>query len=215
MDSASQRFNLSFIETSFETARLELQPGAALFREGELNDFVFFIVSGSIKILKSNCLIGITQANEFVGITSYINESSTYTFSARAVEPCEILKIKKTDFKDLLLSNATFCKQIISILCERLKHTDQKTRNYFEQSPQNRLIHELLLNAQHSSNTIKAILTVEDLSELTGISKRTMKKLLKELSDQDLIAQTIPNTIELLDIKQLEYRLKRPKTASH
>lgn len=209
MDSASKRFDLDFIKEVFQTEKIYIKSGDVLFREGENNDYVFFIESGSIKVLKSKWVIGITQALEFVGITSCLSDTSTYTFSSRAVENSSILKIKKTDFKNLLLNNSIFCKQIIEILCERIKLTDQKTRSFIEHSSQYRLINELISNSKNIENSLKTFLGVDDLSELTGISKRAVKKMLNELSKQNLILQKKNNEIELLDQPNLEKLIRK------
>jgi CRP-like cAMP-binding protein len=199
MDSATKRFDLNFIEQAFNPIRIELNKGEVLFKEGEDNDFVFFIESGSIKVLKGKWVIGITQALEFVGITSCLSETSTYTFSSKAVEKSVVLKISKNDFKNMLLCNSFFCKQIIEILCERIKLTDLKTRTFIEQTSQHRLINELINNSKSIENSLKTFLGVEDLSELTGISKRAVKKMLNDLSKQNLIIQSDKDEIELLD----------------
>lgn len=213
MDSATKRFDLHFIEHAFNPERLEIKKGEVLFKEGENNDYVFFIESGSIKVLKGKWVIGITQALEFVGITSCLSETSTYTFSSKAVENSTILKIGKTEFKDMLLSNSFFCKQIIEILCERIKLTDIKTRSFIEQSSQHRLINELINNSKNTKNSLKTFLGVEDLSELTGISKRAVKKMLNDLSKQNLIVQGSNNEIELLDKSKLNQLIKKKEAS--
>ena len=66
MDKDNQIFNLQFIKDSFSGEEINLSSGDILFNEGEKNDFVFFIESGSIKVLKNKWVIGITKAFEFV-----------------------------------------------------------------------------------------------------------------------------------------------------
>lgn len=213
MDSATKRFDLHFIEQAFNPERLEINKGEVLFKEGEINDYVFFIESGSIKVLKGKWVIGITQALEFVGITSCLNETSTYTFSSKAVETSKILKISKHEFKEMLLNNSFFCKQIIEILCERIKLTDVKTRSFIEQSSQHRLINELINNSKKIGQSLITFLSIEDLSELTGISKRAVKKMLNDLSKENLLIQGKNNEIELLDKSKL-LKLTKTKKAS-
>lgn len=213
MDSATKRFDLHFIEDAFNPERIEINKGEVLFKEGENNDYVFFIESGSIKVLKGKWVIGITQALEFVGITSCLSETSTYTFSSKAVEKSKILKISKSEFKDMLLSNSFFCKQIIEILCERIKLTDIKTRSFIEHSSQHRLINELINNSKKTKNSLKTFLGVEDLSELTGISKRAVKKMLNDLSKQNLIVQGSNSEIELLDKSKLKQLIKKKEAS--
>lgn len=204
MDSATKRFELNYIMELFHPTKILLDCGEQLFREGENNDFVYFIESGSIKVLKSKWVIGITKANEFVGMTSCISENHSYTFSSKAVEKSEVLRIDKSEFKQLLLNDSKFCKQIIEILCERIKLTDLKTRSFIEQTSQHRLINELINNSKKIENSIKAFLGIDDLSELTGVSKRAVRKMLNDLTKENLILRNNDNEITLLDQPKLQ-----------
>lgn len=209
MYDTGKRFDLNFIEQTFHSEKIKLTTGDVLFKEGERNDYVFFIETGSIKVLKRKWVIGITKALEFVGITSCLSDTSTYAFSSMAIEDSLVLKIRKTEFKDTLLINSVLCKQIIEILCERIKLIDIKTRSFIEQTSQHRLIQELINNSKNSENSLKTFLGVEDLSELTGISKRAVKRILNDLSKQKLIHQGMKNEIELLDQGKLQQMLDK------
>lgn len=210
MENTNQKFELNFILKSLDSERVELMDGETLFREGDSNDFVFFILEGSIKVLKSKWVIGITYPLEFVGITSCLSETSNYTFSSKAIEKSIVLKIRKMDFKNLLMKNATFCKQIIEILCERIKLTDYKTRNYIENTPKQRLIFELMINSKKDTNgSFFTNLKPEDLSELTGLSLRNIKKQLNELKSKELISTKNSDSILLLNKLKLDLILQK------
>lgn len=206
MNTQRKEFELHFITENFPLERITLNAGDFLFKEGEQNDFVYFIESGSIKVLKNQWVIGITHSMEFVGITSCISENMTYTFSSKSVKESTLLKIKKLDFQKLLLKNPKFCKSIIEILCQRIKATDIKTRSFLEQSSKHRLITELINNSSNVEDSIKTFLGIDDLSELTGVSKRAVRKMLNDLTKVNLILHTKENEIILLDqlaLKQL------------
>lgn len=209
MDSIDNRFEISFIEKTFPNQKVYLNKGDLLFKEGESNDFVFFIESGSIKVLKNKWVIGITQPLEFVGITSCLNEGNHYNFSAKAIVSSVVLKIGKIDFKIHLLSNPIFCKKIIQILCERIKLTDNKTRSLVEHKSQFRLIHELVSSTSSVPSALQTFLNAEDLAELTGISLRNVKKMIKELSQQNLITQNNHKEIILIDRLKLQQILQK------
>jgi CRP-like cAMP-binding protein len=207
MDKENQRFNLQFIKDSFIGEEINLSPGDILFNEGEKNDFVFFIESGSIKVLKNKWVIGITKAFEFVGITSCISEIDIYTFSSKAIEDSKLLKIKKIAFKNLLLENKHFSKQIIEILCERIKLTDIRTRSYIDNSPRQRVIFEIFNNITRSNNLV-AYITNEELSELTGISKRAVTKIITDLTKEGLLERTDLGSILIKDEPKILTEIK-------
>ncbi len=208
MDKDNQRFNLQFIKDSFSGEEINLSSGDILFNEGEKNDFVFFIESGSIKVLKNKWVIGITKAFEFVGITSCINEIDIYTFSSKAIEDSKLLKIKKIAFKNLLLENKHFSKQIIEILCERIKLTDIRTRSYIDNSPRQRVLFEIFNNITRSNNSIAAYITNEDLSELTGISKRAVTKIITDLTKEGLLESKDLGSILIKDEPKILTEIK-------
>lgn len=208
MDRESKRFELAVIKSIFKPEYITLIGGQTLFTEGEDNDYVYFIESGSIKVLKSKWLIGITKANEFVGITSCLSEGMQYSFTAKATENSKVLKITKSDFKNQLLKNPAFSRQIIEILCERIKLTDKKTRSFIEHSSKHRLISEIINNSKQVENSLKAILGEDDLAELTGVSKRSVRKLLNTLKKENLIEQN-ENEIILLDKEKLRSLSKK------
>lgn len=208
MNKDTQRFNLQFIKDTFPGEEISLSSGDLLFNEGEKNDFVFFIESGAIKVLKNKWVIGITKAFEFVGITSCISDVDIYTFSSKAIENSKLLKIKKTDFKNSLLENKNFSKQIIEILCERIKMTDIRTRSYIDNPPRHRVLFEINNNITWSNNTKVAYITNEDLSELTGISKRAVTKIMNDLSKDGILERSDTNTIIIKDEIQILKELK-------
>ncbi len=212
MEQENQKFELNFILNSLNSEKVELNIGETLFKEGESNDYVFFILEGSIKVLKSKWVIGITYPLEFVGITSCLSETSNYTFSSKALERSIVLKIRKMDFKNLLMKNSTFCKQIIEILCARIKLTDFKTKNYIENTSKQRLLFEILLNSKKDlEGQYFTNLLPEDFSELTGLSIRNIKKQLNELQIKNLIEINTAGVITLLEKEKMESILREKR----
>lgn len=212
MEQENQKFELNFILNSLNSEKVELNIGETLFKEGESNDYVFFILEGSIKVLKSKWVIGITYPLEFVGITSCLSETSNYTFSSKALERSIVLKIRKMDFKNLLMKNSTFCKQIIEILCTRIILTDFKTKNYIENTSKQRLLFEILLNSKKDlDGQYFTNLLPEDFSELTGLSIRNIKKQLNELQIKNLIEINTAGVLTLLEKEKMESILREKR----
>ncbi len=212
MEQENQKFELNFILNSLNSEQITLNIGETLFKEGESNDYVFFILEGSIKVLKSKWVIGITYPLEFVGITSCLSETSNYTFSSKALEKSIVLKIRKMDFKNLLMKNSTFCKQIIEILCARIKLTDFKTKNYIENTSKQRLLFEILLNSKKDfDGQYFTNLLPEDFSELTGLSIRNIKNQLNDLQDKKLIEMNRSGVIMLLEKAKMESLLRKKR----
>lgn len=128
MNSLSKKFDLNYIQNVFQYSKLELNAGSQLFSEGEVNNYVFFVATGSIDIFKDKLSIYTISALEFVGITSCLNNKNVYTFSSVAREKSNVYRIKNNCFKDLLLADQSFGIQVIKVLCERIKLIDQKAK---------------------------------------------------------------------------------------
>jgi len=132
MNGLSKKFDLNFIQKVFQYSELQLNAENHLFKEGSVNDYVYFIKTGSIVILKSKLIIGTISALDFVGITSCLSDKNVYTFSSIAQEKSNVYRIKNEDFRELLLADQSFSVQIIKTLCERIKLTDQKIKDFVE-----------------------------------------------------------------------------------
>jgi len=122
------------------------------------------------------------------------------------------LKIRKMDFKNLLMKNSTFCKQIIEILCARIKLTDFKTKNYIENTSKQRLLFEILLNSKKDlDGQYFTNLLPEDFSELTGLSIRNIKKQLNDLQTNNLVEINSTGVITLLEKEKMDSILREKR----
>ena len=62
----------------------------------------------------------------------------------------------------------------------------------------------MINNSKKIENSIKAFLGIDDLSELTGVSKRAVRKMLNDLTKENLILRNNDNEITLLDQPKLQ-----------
>lgn len=204
MDSKEPLFDPTFVANELTPVDITIRVGDMLFKEGESNDFVFFVVSGSVKVSRNNWVIGITQPHEFVGITSCLSDKNYYTFSAIALEAGNVYRIRKEAFKNLLLRNPTFSKYIIEILCERIKLIDLKTSTFLNFPPERRVIMEILNNLKYFQGHLISQLSMKDLSELTGVSMKVVKRLIDNFIKDNIISMQQANYLILLDKSKLE-----------
>lgn len=196
-------FDLDYIKSLFLSEIMEIKKGETLFTEGEINDFVFFIKSGKLKVTKKENVIGFTRENEFVGITSCLCEGDHFYFTAVACEDSKLLKINKSAFKNALTDNPEFGKTMIEILCRRIKITDNKTKSFENHSTPERIINEILNNVLFENDLRNIYLTIADLSELTGVSNVKVLTTLKDLSAKNLI-QIKDEKITITNIEKLQ-----------
>lgn len=116
-----KNYTVDYIKSLFESEEINIKKNDFLFKSGDSNSYVYFNVSGKIKIAKKEVVVGFADEGEFVGITSCLCHKNSYFFSARACEESTLLKIQKSEFENSLKENPEFGKMMINILCQRLK----------------------------------------------------------------------------------------------
>jgi CRP/FNR family cyclic AMP-dependent transcriptional regulator len=203
MNYKHKKFDLKFVKKQFLYEEVEFQTNEYLFHEGNENSFVYYIIDGKIKVIKKKIVIGFSNPNEFVGITSCLSENNEYCFSALAQENSTLLRIHKTVFKTVLNENVEFGKIIIDLLCNRIKLTDGKSESFKNHTSTERVVNEILSNVETENNSYTIKATIEDLSELTGVSTNLIKTIIRELSKQKII-EFINHTIRISDYHRLE-----------
>ncbi len=203
MKASNIYFDINYIQSLFSYELIEVVKGEILFREGEINNNVFFIKSGKLKVSKKENVIGFTRENEFIGITSCLCEGNYFYFTSCACENSILLKIDKTNFKKALTDNPEFGKIMIEILCRRIKITDNKTKSYATHNTEERILNELINNAVFECDTQNTNLSIAELSELTGVSTVKVSTVLQGLSANNII-KIIDQRISIVDLETLK-----------
>jgi predicted transcriptional regulator len=93
---------------------------------------------------------------------------------------------------------------MIKILCNRIRLTDLKTTIFLTLTPKRRVIIELLNNTTISEKEVKSNLTLKDLSEMSVVSIRLVKKNMNELEKLGLIKIQEDDSIVIINRKGLE-----------
>ncbi|MDX2362288.1 MAG: Crp/Fnr family transcriptional regulator [Crocinitomicaceae bacterium] len=196
--SQSQEFNFP----KHEGRDLQFKKGEFLFIEGEVEDGVFFISSGAVRIIKKKWVLWTANSQELIGISSFFSEGSKYSFSAKASDDCKIVKISHDEFQMMLEENQIFGKTIIEMMCNRIKYTNNRLRSVMTNTSRFRLINEIINKSRETKNQT-IFYSLEELSELVGISKRLVRSMLAELEKKTLLSRS-KNAIIINDLKGLE-----------
>lgn len=191
-----------FIHPDIEGQELLFGKGEYLFKEGEMEDGVFFIDRGSVRILKEKWVLWTAKSKELIGVSSFFSDGSKYRFSAKAETDCKIVKISHEEFEEILSKNTAFGKAIMEMMCSRISFTSNRLASVMTKTSRSRLINEIIFRSkQLDSNTISY--SSEELSELVGVSERMVRSNLKELEHRSFIKRDKKNII-ILDIKGLK-----------
>ncbi len=191
-------FDFPFVESRGEV----FEKNAFIFREGEPIEYVFYIQSGSVKVVKEGYLLWEAKANELIGVSSFFSAGGTYHFSVKTSTEAKVLGIKVSDFKEMLASDTDFAKHNMKMISERIQLTNSKSKNLMNYSSKSRLIKEMLRRMKKgSSKTIE--FTYEEISEIIGVSKKFIQRLLSDFEKKDLIKR-FQNKLILKDVNGLK-----------
>ncbi len=106
------------------------KPGQVIFREGELSDAAYLIVSGSVQIVKghggaSPKTIAVVGAGEYIGEMGVIDDQPR-SATAVAEDNAVCKPVTPEEFMDLILKHPGEAIDLLKILFERLRTTSNK-----------------------------------------------------------------------------------------
>ncbi|MEL7430962.1 MAG: FAD-dependent oxidoreductase [Chlamydiota bacterium] len=101
---------------------LHYEVGEEIFREGDIGDYLYILVKGSVEVLKGEKKQRIAELREgeFFGEMSLLNERSR-TATVRCKTPVDVLAIRKADFGILLANFSEMKEKIRSTEAERIR----------------------------------------------------------------------------------------------
>jgi CRP-like cAMP-binding protein len=181
-----------------------------LFTEGELPDCLYFLVSGKVKVYKTDkngneYITTVCSDGEYIGYSNLL-EGTVYSTSAQAMEDSQVCTIRKEDFLFLLYHNHDVANQFIKMLSADVIQQEARMLNLAYHSVRKRVAQALLLfQSKYPLDRIESMemfVTREDLSNLVGASKETVIRVLSDFKDEGLI-RTTKNSITILNFNKL------------
>lgn len=111
---------------------VNLKSGEILFREGEVGEHLYVVVSGELEILMGpdtddELILNILHEGEYTGEMSIIQPGGQRSASCRARGDVVLLSMSRTQFKDLLQRHPELAKSMVSVLSQRLVSTNVAT----------------------------------------------------------------------------------------
>ncbi|MBL4594565.1 MAG: Crp/Fnr family transcriptional regulator [Flavobacteriales bacterium] len=165
-----------------------------IFREGDKIKGIYFIKEGKIKVTrkaKNDMTVWFANPKEFIGLSSFFNNSENYSFSTSAFSGgVNAILIPTKDFKKILDKNHLFKQEIIQILCNRIGSTRKRISNIKFQSIKVRVLNAILFlidKKDLNKATAKIHYSIRELSELAGTSTQYIKKLITEFQKKKLL----------------------------
>lgn len=111
---------------------VNLKSEEILFREGDVGEHLYIVVSGELEIVMGPetgdvLVLNTLHEGEYIGEMSLIQPGGLRTAGARARGDVVLLSMSRTQFKDLLQRHPELAKSMVSVLSQRLVNTNVQT----------------------------------------------------------------------------------------
>jgi CRP-like cAMP-binding protein len=182
-----------------------------IFLEGDEAEFLYIVVSGNVKTLKTNYwgkeyITDLYKEGDFFGYLPLIDEHDQNE-TAVAVDNSEIALISKQDFFDMIHSNSDISDSFIKLLSTNLEIAEEKLMTQAYDSARKKVADALIYVGKKymakDNNEISFSMHREDLSAIAGLSPESVSRNLTDLRKEGLI--NIKNgNVKIPDVKKLE-----------
>ena len=170
--------------------------GSAVVHEGDRTDFVYFVLTGNLKVMVSDedgreVILTILGQGEMFGEMGVLDDSPR-SASVVAVSPADLVTIAKTDFKRLMQENFELSWHVMCNLTRRLRDADRKIESLALMDVYGRVA-RLLLEMSEEVDGLKMVkkkISKQDIAKMIGASREMVSRVMKDLGLRGLIEET-------------------------
>lgn len=189
---------------------VRLAPHEVIYREGETPRYMFYIISGKVKTIKTHedgkdLLISLYTKGDFFGYIALLEEER-YKASALAMDETELALIPRADAEDMLSRVPLIFQKFVRMLARNLTEKENRlvgiAYNTLRKKVASALVH--LRNKYHQgTGQYKVNIARDELASLAGTATESLIRTLGEFKQEKLIAIKGP-VISLLEPGRLE-----------
>jgi len=187
------------------------QGGQVIFEKGSQPNGLYCIYKGCVKLTKLGAdgkeqIVRLYRKGEVLGYKSLLRDTA-YDDTATAIEDSEICHISKNAFMDRLRKNNHLAYNVIQLLSDNLKESEDKLISVTQKSVKERVAQALLLlttrfGLEEDNATIPVVLTRREIGEIACITTETTIRALSELK-KDKILELNQKKIKIIDMERL------------
>jgi len=181
--------------TSDEREVFDYKKKQILYAEGQRPKAVYYVVSGKVKIYKSNddgkeLITNLYSKGDFFGYT-YILEEISYKENAQILEDAQLMLIPKEDFISLISTDFTVANQFIKMITHNVLEKEESLLNLAYNSLRKKVAYQLLQVIdkfrQNDANIKSITLSRESLAQASGIATESLIRTLSDFKHEKLI----------------------------
>ena len=187
---------------------ISFKKGELLSKQGTLLSHIIYIRKGFAKLYVERdgelVILGIAQPGTFVGIQALYGET-VFPFSVEAMTDTEVCMKDINVFRELVLENSEFSKEIIEVLNANLMQAYSRMFSLTTKQLSGRFS-ELLFymrNVLYESNPFTLAISKREVADLVSTSPESISRLFNEFREKGII-KVNGQEIEILDSEKLE-----------
>lgn len=187
---------------------IQFKPGETIRKQGTFMSHVLSVNSGLAKLYlegpdQRNAIIRIVRPTNFVGGPGvYLDQRHHFTITA--LMETVVCYIDISVFKSLIDNNRPFAHEVMKDFSRSILSVYNRLLFLTQKQMPGRMADTLLYLADEIFNchAFEMHLTRQDLSELSGMSKESAVKVLRQFSQDEIIRLT-DDHLEILDMEKL------------
>jgi len=192
-----------------KSVKISYKKGEIICKQGTFASHIMYIESGLIKVFLDNginsLVLKVIPEENLLGLTSISEENNTFQYSAMAYIDSEVKQIDINFFKELIIKNSVFAKEVIGILGSNSIQINSRFFCLTHKQSYGRLADILLCLSDRifKSTHFELPLSRKDLAELSGMSSENVIRMLKKFNEEGLIEMDGKN-FKILDYPRLK-----------
>ena len=188
------------------STQMTVEPGRSFIEEGDPAEHFFNVTSGTAKLFKllpdgRRQITGFAGTGHFLGLAV----SSSYSFSAEALEPMRICRFSRPKLKLLLDDFPTMEKRLLEVASNELVAAQEQMLLLGRKTARERLASFLIARADmpthclgHQPGVAETVLlpmTRNDIADYLGLTIETVSRTLTKLKGEGLIEIPSSSTV--------------------
>jgi CRP/FNR family cyclic AMP-dependent transcriptional regulator len=169
----------------------KIEKGETLLAEGDRSEFMYFIVSGSVKVYKKSPhnkeqILNITTTGETLNDVSTFDGGGSAA-NMLAITPVQLYAIKKHDMEKLFLENPRIARNVAGVLASRVRRDSSLVEVLSFSQVNSRLARLILKQGTATGNQRLPDFTQQDLAAMVGTSRVVVNRALRSLEEKGAI----------------------------
>lgn len=185
------------------------QKGETICKQGSFASHVMYMEHGLAKVYLDDgfnqLILKIIPEGNILGLSSLSDENNKFQYSAMAYIDSEIKQIDIHIFKQLLVQNSSFSKEVIDIMGKNSAQINGRFFCLTHKQSYGRLADILICLSDRIFKSAEFVLPLsrKDLAELSGLSSETVIRMLKKFHDEGVI-RLDGKSFKILDYERLK-----------